>query len=138
MEDITDSIIFPRGNKFPESYRKNFIGQVWVNNLVEQNNEWNCTIGNVTFEPGCRNNWHKHPGGQILLVTGGRGWFQEWGKDVQEIRPGDVVKISANKKHWHGAARDSWLIHLYITTNSDKGSTEWMEPVLDEYYTKLK
>ena len=138
MVDITVSIIFSSGNIFPESYRKNFICQVWINILVEQNNEWNCTIGNVTFEPGCRNNWHKHPGGQILLVTGGKGWFQEWGKEERVILPVDVVKIPANKKHWHGAARDSWLVHLYITTNSNRGSTEWMEQVLDEYYNKLK
>jgi len=61
----------------------------------------------VTFEPGCRNNWHKHPGGQILLITGGRGWYQEFGKEARELYPGDVVKIPANAKHWHGAAKDT-------------------------------
>ena len=138
MNKIKTDSIFEKGHKAEGNYGKNFTGQVWLKTLVEQNDEWNCTIGNVTFEPGCLNNWHKHPGGQILLVTGGRGWFQKWSKEAREIYPGDVVKIPANTKHWHGAAKDCWLTHLYVTTNINKGPTEWMEPVSEETYNKLK
>ena len=92
----------------------------------------------MTFEPGCRNNWHKHPGGQILLVTGGRGYYQEEGKPAQELKPGDVVQIPSNVKHWHGAAHDSWFVHLSVETNSQAGPAEWLEPVTDEEYTKLQ
>ena len=138
MNDITNSVIFPKGDKFPPNYRKNFAGQAWVKNLVPKEGEWNCAIGNVTFEPGCRNNWHKHPGGQILLITGGRGWYQESGKEARELYPGDVVKIPANVKHWHGAAKDSWFVHIYIATNVYQGPTEWLEPVSLEDYNKLK
>ena len=138
MNDIASSVIFPKGDKFPENYRKNFVGQAWIQNLVNKDDEWNCAIGNVTFEPGCRNNWHKHPGGQILLITGGRGWYQEFGGEARELYPGDVVKIPANAKHWHGAAKDSWFVHLYIATNIHKGPIKWLEPVSLEDYIKLK
>lgn len=134
MNDIANRTIFPKGNKFPENYSKHFVGQAWVHILVDKNDEWDCTIGNVTFEPGCRNSWHKHPSGQILLITSGRGWFQEWGKEVQTLGPGDVVKIPANIKHWHGAAKNSWFTHIYI----QKEPTEWMEPVSIDEYNKLK
>jgi quercetin dioxygenase-like cupin family protein len=92
----------------------------------------------VTFEPGCRNSWHKHAGGQILLVTGGRGYFQEWGKPARELHAGDVVTIPADVKHWHGAAKDSWFVHLAVEVNSEKGPATWLEPVSDEDYKKLK
>ncbi|MBA2864370.1 quercetin dioxygenase-like cupin family protein [Methanococcus maripaludis] len=105
---------------------------------VGMDNEFNCPIGNVTFEPGCINNWHKHPGGQILLVTGGRGYYQEEGKPVQELKAGDVVEIPANVKHWHGTAPDSWFVHLSVETNSKAGPAEWLEPVSADEYNKLK
>ena len=95
-------------------------------------------IGNVTFEPGCRNNWHVHLGGQILLVTAGRGYYQEEGKEAQELHKGDVVQIPANVKHWHGAAKDSWFTHLSVEVKSEKGPVKWLEPVEDEIYDKLK
>lgn len=95
-------------------------------------------IGNVTFEPGCRNNWHiHHKGGQILLVTGGRGYYQEWGKPAQKLQPGDVVNIPPEVKHWHGAASDSWFAHLAVEVPSEGASNEWLEPVTDEEYNKL-
>jgi quercetin dioxygenase-like cupin family protein len=96
-----------------------------------------CSIGNVTFEPGCRNNWHKHPGGQILLVTGGRGWYQEDGKEARELHAGDIVEIPCNVKHWHGAAKDSWFVHIAIEANTKAGPAEWLGPVTDEEYHKL-
>ena len=137
MSDLSNSVIFPKGNKMPEPYNKYFAGQAYLEMLVPGDKKFNCPIGNVTFEPGCRNNWHKHPGGQILLVTGGRGWYQEEGKIAREIKAGDVVKIPANVKHWHGAARDSWLVHLSVETNSQAGPAEWLEPVTDDEYNKL-
>lgn len=98
-------------------------------------------IGNVTFEPGCRNNWHIHRaakgGGQILLCTGGRGWYQEEGKPARELRTGDVVHIPANVKHWHGAAKDSWFAHLAVEIPGEGAGNEWREPVDDEVYGKL-
>lgn len=138
VNDFSNSVIFPKGEKLPEQFSKYFVGQAWLQTLVESETEFNCPIGNVTFEPGCRNNWHKHPGGQILLVTGGRGWYQLEGEIAQELHPGDVVKIPPNLKHWHGAAKDSWFVHVYIETNAQAGSAEWFEPVDDEEYYKLK
>lgn len=97
------------------------------------------TIGNVTFEPGCRNNWHiHHKGGQILLCTAGRGYYQEWGKEAQELHPGDVVNIPPEVKHWHGAAKDSWFAHLAVEVPAEGASNEWLEVVNEEDYEKLK
>lgn len=99
-------------------------------------------IGNVTFEPGCRNNWHiynaKKGGGQILPVTAGRGYYQEWGKEPRELHPGDVVNISPEVKHWHGAAPDCWFSHIAIEVPGEETSNQWCEPVTDEEYGKLK
>lgn len=136
--DLSNSVIFPRGEKLPEIFSKNFNGQAYLRMLSASGDEWNCPIGNVTFEPGCRNNWHRHPGGQILLVTGGRGWYQEEGSAAQELRPGNVIRIPANVKHWHGAAKDSWFVHLSIETNCQAGPAEWLEPVSTAEYAKLK
>ena len=87
----------------------------------------------------CRNNWHiHHKGGQILLVTNGRGYYQEWGKPAQELKPGDVVNIPPEVKPWHGAAKDSWFCHLAIEVPAKDASNEWLEPVSDEDYLKLK
>ena len=138
MNDLSESVIFPKGEKIPEQYSKYFVGTAYLSMLVGRDNEFNCPIGNVTFEPGARNNWHKHPGGQILLVTGGRGYYQEEGKRAQELHAGDIVKIPQNVKHWHGAASDSWFVHLSIETNVNAGPPEWLEPVSDEEYNKLK
>ncbi|WP_156940126.1 (R)-mandelonitrile lyase [Caldanaerobius polysaccharolyticus] len=133
--NLSESVIFPKGQKITN---ENFIGQVWLEMLVSNDDTFNCSIGNVTFEPGARNNWHKHPGGQILLVTGGKGYYQEEGKPVQVLHEGDVVKIRPYVKHWHGATPDSWFTHIAISTNVQKGNVEWMEPVTDEEYNNLK
>ncbi len=99
-------------------------------------------IFNVTFEPGCRNNWHIHHaasgGGQILICVGGRGYYQEWGKVAQELNPGDVVNIPVGVKHWHGAAPDSWFSHLAVEVPGTEVSNEWMEAVDDASYGCLK
>ena len=136
--NLSESVIFPKGDKIPEQFSKYFTGTAYLSMLVPGDNEFNCPVGNVTFEPGARNNWHKHPGGQILLVTGGRGYYQEEGNLAQKLNPGDVVKITPNVKHWHGAAPDSWFVHLSIETNVNVGPPEWLEPVTDEEYNKLK
>ena len=97
------------------------------------------TFYNVTFEPKCRNNWHiHHKGGQILIAVSGRGWYQAWGEEARELNPGDVVNIPPETKHWHGAAKDSWFTHIAVEIPSEGGSTEWLEPVADEEYNKLK
>lgn len=98
-------------------------------------------IFNVTFEPGCRNNWHIHHakkgGGQMLLCVYGQGWYQEWGEDPVELNPGDVVNIPEGVKHWHGARKDSWFQHLAVEVPSENGSTEWCEAVDAAQYEKL-
>ncbi len=98
-------------------------------------------IANVTFEPACRNNWHIHEaeegGGQILIVTAGEGWYQEWGKPARSLKPGDVVNIPAGVKHWHGAKKDSWFAHLAVEVPAKGGKNVWLEPVSDEEYNKL-
>lgn len=129
--------VFKTGNK-NDAFAKFFVGQSYLNMLsLEQ-----VAIGNVTFEPACRNNWHIHHaksgGGQILLVTAGRGYYQEWGKEARELKPGDVVNIPAGVKHWHGAAKDEWFQHLAIEVPAEDGKTEWCEAVSEEDYNKLK
>lgn len=117
-----------------DAYKDYFIGQSYLKRLVKEP----ISIANVTFEPHCRNNWHiHHKGGQILLVTGGEGWFQEWGRLPQKLHPGDVVNIAPEVKHWHGAAKDSWFSHLSIEVPAKGSSNEWLEPVSDEEYYKL-
>ncbi len=118
----------------PNPYSKYFTGQSYLNILTKEE----VVTANVTFEPKCRNDWHiHHKGGQILLVTGGRGYYQEFGKPAQELRKGDVVNIPAETKHWHGAAKDSWFSHIAIEVPSEGGSTEWLEEVDDEEYDNL-
>ena len=133
--------VFPRGEKLPEMFAKYFTGQAYLARLTHDQ-ALNCPVSNVTFEPGCRNNWHIHHaakgGGQILVCVAGRGYYQEWGKPAQELCPGDVVNIPAGVKHWHGAAPDSWFAHLAFTVPGENCSNEWLEPVSDEEYGKLK
>ena len=117
-------------------YGKYFTGKSYLKPITTENG---VPMYNVTFEPKCRNNWHiHHKGGQILLVTQGRGWYQEWGKPAQELHPGDVVNIPAETKHWHGAAQDSWFTHIAVEVPAEGGSNEWLEPVTDDEYNKLQ
>ena len=128
--------VFPVGQK-NDAFAQYFIGQSYLAPLsLEQ-----VPVFNVTFEPGCRNNWHIHHasegGGQMLICVSGRGWYQEWGKEPRELHPGNVVNIPAGVKHWHGAASDSWFQHLAIEVPGKNGKAEWLEPVDDEQYSKL-
>ncbi|HCN47804.1 MAG TPA: cupin domain-containing protein [Chryseobacterium sp.] len=134
MENF-NSTIFPKGEKAPSEYFSG--GTAWVHVLKPNDNELNCQIGNVIFEPGCRNNWHSHGGGQILIVTSGSGFYQEKGKPAQALHPGDVVNILPNVIHWHGAASDSGLAHIAININTQNGVVEWLDPVTDDEYHNL-
>lgn len=126
--------IFPTGDAMPETFAKYFTGEAHLCMLTEKG----VGIGNVTFEAGCRNNWHiHHKGGQILLVTSGRGWYQEWGKAARELKSGDVVNIPPEVKHWHGAAKDSRFTHLAVEIPAEDASNEWLEKVEDEDYLEL-
>ena len=126
--------IFPVGEK-NEAFAEFFIGQSYLKMLTTEG----VGIANVTFEPGCRNNWHiHHKGGQILLCTAGRGYYQEWGKDAVEMKPGDGMNIPPEVKHWHGAAPDSWFSHLAVEVPAEGGSNEWLEPVEESAYKMLK
>lgn len=129
-ESLGAASVFPLGDP-NTAYAQYFIGNSYLAPLAGP-------VSNVTFEPGCRNNWHvHHKAGQILLCTGGRGWYQEWGEPARELHPGDVVDIPAEVKHWHGAAKDSWFTHIALSIPVEGASNEWLEPVDDEQYGKL-
>ena len=131
-----DLSVFPVGGK-NDAFAQYFIGQSYLAPISTTQ----VPVFNVTFEPGCRNNWHihhaKNGGGQMLICVAGRGWYQEEGKEAQELHPGDVVNIPANVKHWHGAAKDCWFQHLAIEVPGEDGKTEWCEAVTDDAYGKL-
>lgn len=133
-KDLGGGAVFEVGEP-NTGFAQYFVGQSYLKMLTMDR----VPVGNVTFEPGCRNNWHiHHKGGQILLVTGGRGWYQEWGKEAQELHAGDVVNIPPEVKHWHGAAKDSWFAHLAIEVPAEGSSNEWLEAVSEEDYNNLK
>lgn len=124
--------VFAQGE--PNPYGKYFTGQTYLNMLSPNDTTFNAPIGNVTFEPKARTNWHKHTGGQILLVLAGEGRYQERGKEVQVLHKGDVVRIAPDVEHWHGAAPDSWFTHISLETNVPNNQATWLEPVTDEEY----
>lgn len=135
--EFARSMIFPVGEP-NTAYAKYFIG----NSYLARVSDSQIPFANVTFEPRCRNNWHIHHatkgGGQMLVGVAGRGWYQEEDKPAVEILPGTVIHIPANVKHWHGAASDSWFAHLAFEVPGENSSNEWLEPVTDEEYDKLK
>lgn len=143
IAEITDkdryqnTIFFPIGNP-NDAYAQYFDGQSYLAPVSTEQ----IPIFNVTFEPGCRNHWHIHHaksgGGQMLICVGGRGFYQEEGKEARELHPGDVVNIPANVKHWHGAAADSWFSHLAIEIEGEETSNEWCESVTEEDYLKIQ
>ncbi len=122
------------------AYAKYFIGKSYLNPLTDP--QKTVFIANVTFEPGCRNNWHVHHakkgGGQLLVCVDGEGWYQEEGKPAQRLKPGDVVTIPAEVKHWHGAKKNCWFSHLAVEVPGEETSNEWLEPVTDEVYAALE
>lgn len=133
MKDTTQQSepTFPKGEKVVS---ENFTGTVWLNYLAETDTVHNVNIGSVTFEPGARTNWHFHKGGQILLVTEGKGQYQEKGKPIEIINKGDVVKCPPNIEHWHGATSKDTMTHIAIGTNTNIGGAVWLKAVTDEEY----
>lgn len=131
-QDASDSL-FGLGEP-NKAYDRYFTGNSYLKPL----NIHGVGVYNVTFEPQCRNNWHiHHKGGQILLCTDGKGWYQEWQQPARKLHPGDVVYIAPEVKHWHGAARDEWFTHIAIEIPAEGGSNEWLEPVTDQQYSAL-
>ena len=123
-----------------DAFARYFVGKSFLNPLTNPQ-ETAVFLANVTFEPGCRNNWHIHHaakgGGQILVCVAGQGWYQEWGKPARKLQPGDVVNIPPEVKHWHGAAADSWFSHLAMEVPGEACSNEWLEAVTDAEYGAL-
>lgn len=136
-EHLGAGAVFPIGEE-NTAFAQYFTGRSYLNMLTAEG----VAIGNVTFEPGCRNNWHIHKadkgGGQILLCTAGKGYYQEYGKKARPLLPGDTVVIPAGVKHWHGAAPDSWFSHLAVEVPGENCKNQWCEPVTDEEYNGLK
>lgn len=137
---------FDKANKFGtgnpnDAFAKYFIGNSFLNPLTNPK-ETAVFLANVTFEPGCRNNWHIHHaktgGGQLLICTAGEGWYQEEGKDAVELKEGTVITIPPEVKHWHGAKKDSWFSHIAVEVPGEETSNEWCEEVSDEEYNKLE
>lgn len=125
--------MFPQGEPLPEQFSKYFTGQAWLARLTTDA-ALNVPVSNVTFSPGCRNNWHSHTGGQLLIAVGGRGYYQEKGRPARELLPGDVVEIAPDVVHWHGAAPDNWFSHLAVECNPATNVNTWLEPVDDAQY----
>ena len=144
MAKTTDRTEFEQMDAFGigapnDAYAVYFDGQSYLKPLVAP--EAGFPMSNVTFEPGCRNNWHVHHattgGGQMLICTAGEGWYQEWGKPAVSLVPGTVIAIPANTKHWHGAKADSWFSHIAFEIPGTETSNEWLEPVTNEEYAAL-
>ena len=136
-EEFEKQNVFGTGNA-NTAYAQYFTGESFLNPLTNPEN--GLFLANVTFEQGCRNNWHIHHatkgGGQLLVCTAGEGWYQEEGKEAVSLVPGTVITIPAEVKHWHGAAPDSWFSHLAVEVPGEEASNEWLEPVDDEQYLK--
>lgn len=137
---------FDKANKFGtgnpnDAFAKYFVGNSFLNPLTNPK-DTAVFLSNVTFEPGCRNNWHIHHaktgGGQLLICTAGEGWYQEEGKDAIELKEGSVITIPPEVKHWHGAKKDSWFSHIAVEVPGEETSNEWCEEVSDEEYNKLE
>jgi quercetin dioxygenase-like cupin family protein len=141
MEDKSENnkkelnAIFPKGEKGPA---ENFTGNAWAVPLVDNDSIYNMLVGNVYFEPGARSNWHRHPSGQILIITDGVGYQQIKGQPRQTIRKGDVVKCPPNVEHWHGASPDTGMQQMYILPKTEKGIVTWLQKVTDEEYNNSK
>lgn len=128
----TSESLFPKGTKIDG---ENFNGTAYLQRLMTDSNNFDVVVSDVIFDPAARNSWHSHPGGQILIATSGKGYYQEKGKPIQVLNPGDVVAIPANVVHWHGAAPDSKFCHIAINTKVHLGATRWYEPVSEDEYT---
>lgn len=135
-EEVPQTLsVFPVGEANVQ-YAEYFSGRSYLARLT-RNAALNCPVSNVTFEPGCRNNWHSHTGGQILIAVGGKGYYQEKGSPARMLLPGDIVEIAPGVVHWHGAAPDSWFSHLAVECNPQTNENKWLDPVTDEEYAEV-
>ena len=138
-EEFEKANVFGMG-QLNTGFAKYFVGDSYLNPLTDMT-KTAAVLFNVTFEPGCRNNWHIHHattgGGQVLICVAGEGWYQEEGKKTVSLEPGVVISIPPEVKHWHGAKKDSWFSHIAMEVPGENGSNEWCEPVEDEYYSAL-
>ncbi len=134
MTPQNNNSLFPQGEKLSSDW---FTGNAFLYALLtrDKNNEF--SLGSVTFQPGARTNWHTHPKGQVLIVTGGEGFYQEKGRPAQALKKGDVVNIPENLEHWHGASAGSTLVHIAITNYKDDKNVVWLKPVTDEEYSAV-
>ena len=128
-----DASIFPKGEKITNN---NFAGTAYLQMMGAIDTTLHASFGNVTFEPGARTNWHSHPGGQILFITEGRGYYQQEGQPARLLQKGDVVEIPRDVTHWHGAAPDSGFAHIAVSLNTDDGGAVWSGPVTDDEYVQ--
>lgn len=143
LEQLLDDIweqqqpadVFPKGDRAPEA---NFTGTVWLYPLVKADTVFNFVSGSVSFEPGARSNWHRHPAGQVLFITKGIGYYQEKGQAPRILRRGDVIQCQPGIEHWHGAAVNQGMTHIAINTNPAKGVVVWLQRVNDEEYNKVR
>ena len=136
VNDTADQTsIFPKGTRAPAG---SFTGVVWLQPLHTDDSLFHCVMSNVTFEPGARTFWHKHPAGQILLITSGICYYQERGKSIQVFHKGDVVKSLPGVENWHGASPDSMMAHIAVNPNAEKGVVTWLQPVTDDEYKGIK
>jgi quercetin dioxygenase-like cupin family protein len=134
-DKIKLTAIFPKGEKGPA---ENFTGNAWNTSVIENDSTYNTLVGNVYFEPGARSNWHRHPAGQILIITDGVGFHQIKGQARQTLKKGDVVKCAPDVEHWHGASADTGMQQLYILPNTGKGIVTWLQKVTDEEYNNSR
>ena len=130
-ENLSNSVIFPRGEEY-----KGFSNKAYLNMILGSGHPSKCSIGNVTFGPGAHNSWHRHFGYQVLMVTGGEGYYQERGNPVQRIKAGDVVISEPGVKHWHGAVHDHWFVHIGMILNEER-PTEGLEELTEEEYRNI-
>lgn len=126
--------VFPKGEKITND---NFAGTAYLQMFGARDTELHASFGHVTFEPRARTNWHSHPGGQLLFITSGKGYYQAQGQPAQLLHEGDVVEIPRNVVHWHGAAPDSEFAHIAVSLNTDEGGAVWIGPVTDEEYNSI-
>jgi len=134
-EKTSDETVFPKGEKITNS---NFAGTAYLHMMGARDTTFHASFGNVTFEPKARTNWHSHPGGQILFITKGRGYYQAKDQPARLLREGDVVEIPRNVVHWHGATPDSVFVHIAVSLNTDEGGAVWLGPVTDDEYNRIK
>lgn len=134
MTTDSNTSLFPKGEHLPDAY---FTGNAFLTPLVARDKNNDFVLGNVTFEPGARTNWHTHPKGQVLLVTEGEGFYQEKGKPAQRIKKGDVVTIPEQVEHWHGASATHQMVHIAITNYLGETNVVWLNPVSEEEYQEV-